>query len=133
GVGRFGGNGRGADGKPRPLHIDASLACIDFSRGPVDKVTPRIVPAADGADQDVEELVNCAHFVIRRHALSQPITIPADDRCRVMMGLSGKVECLGGDGTQSLDLGETVLIPAAALPARVAPQSPSVVLEVFWE
>jgi len=43
------------------------------------------------------------------------------------------VECLGGGGSQSLGLGETVLIPAAALPARLVPQSPSIVLEVFWD
>jgi mannose-6-phosphate isomerase len=129
----FDWNRLGADGKPRSLHVDASLACIDFNRGPVDKVTPGIISAVDGDDRGVEELVRCAYFVIRRHTLSQPTTIPADDRCHITMGLGGKVECLGGGGSQWLGLGETVLIPAAALPARLAPRSPSIVLEVFWE
>lgn len=125
----FDWNRLGADGKPRLLHVEQSLACIDFGRGAVNKMTPAQIL---NAGPHVEELVTCPYFVIRRQTFSEPVTVPADDRCHILMGLRGSTECLGGDGSQAVSVGETVLIPAAALPARLIPQSAAVVLEVFW-
>jgi mannose-6-phosphate isomerase len=130
-------NRLGTDGKPRALHIEQSLACIDFGRGPVNPVVPASVrnaePNASEAGCCVEELVNCPHFIIRRHSLSQPATLPADERCRILMGLTGRVECQGTDECQTLDVGDTVLVPASALPVHLHPAVPSVLLEVFWD
>jgi mannose-6-phosphate isomerase len=89
----FDWNRLGTDGKPRALHIAESLACIDFGRGPMKKMIPAVIRDADGgalgAGRFVEELVRCPYFVIRRHTLSEPSTLPADERCRIMMGLEG--------------------------------------------
>ena len=38
-------NRLGPDGRPRPLHIEASLACTDFTRGPVGPQVPQPLPA----------------------------------------------------------------------------------------
>jgi len=126
----FDWNRLGADGKPRDLHVEQSLACIDFSRGAVNPSAPAI---ARNAGAQVEELVRCPFFVIHRHTLSEPRTIIADDRCHILMALSGMIECQGREGSQSVDVGETVLVPAAALPVRLIPRLPAVVLEVFWD
>ena len=44
----------GPDGKPRTLHIEQALESIDFERGPVEPITPRIEPLSGGG--------NCEHF-----------------------------------------------------------------------
>ena len=40
------GGESGPDGKPRALHIDQALESIDFERGPVEPITPRIDAAS---------------------------------------------------------------------------------------
>ncbi|MCH7686527.1 MAG: cytosine permease [Planctomycetes bacterium] len=57
----------GSDGIPREVHIEESLQCIDFDRGAVDPVVPHIVSTSGS---DVEELVRCDYFVIRRRELN---------------------------------------------------------------
>ncbi|HEY2252605.1 MAG TPA: type I phosphomannose isomerase catalytic subunit, partial [Planctomycetaceae bacterium] len=120
----------GSDGLPRELHVERSLACIDFNRGPVGKMTPPAVPAGGHLH---EELVRCPYFTIRRHRLAQNFTIPADDRCHILLGLSGEIEIATHGTRQSLKTGETILIPACALPAEIQPRASSVALEVFWD
>lgn len=126
----FDWNRAGADGKPRPLHVDQSLACINWRCGPVHKVNP--VTDATG-DHPAEDLVNCPYFSIRRHKVVEPATIVGDDRCHILIGLEGSTKCRGGDAEEALACGETLLIPASALPLQLTPESPSTLLEVFWE
>ena len=63
----------GPDGLPRELHLEESLKCIDFEKGPVDPVTPRRISPLP---QQLEELVHCEYFSIRRHQSDQPIAVP---------------------------------------------------------
>jgi mannose-6-phosphate isomerase len=120
----------GSDGAPRELHVEQSLACIDFSRGPVHKSTPATQPLNGNV---LEELVHCPYFNIRRHTNSQPWTIPLDNRCHILMGLSGTAEVVSLGDRQALNIGETILVAACALPVEVHPRVPTVVLEVFWD
>lgn len=126
----FDWNRLGPDGAPRELHIEKSLACVDFSRGPVNKLSP---PAPPAAGDLLEELISCPDFTIRRHTISRPLTISSDDRCHILMGLSGVSEVVAQGDRQSLSTGETILIPACALPVTLHPRTSAVVLEVFWE
>jgi mannose-6-phosphate isomerase len=131
----FDWNRLGSDGLPRELHVEQSLACVDFSRGPVNKLTPAGVPVANGL---VEELIACPYFTIRRHTISRPLMIPPDNRCHILLGLSGASEIVTpGDRqpltAQSLNTGETIVIPACALPVTLTPFPTAVVLEVYWE
>jgi len=126
----FDWNRVGADGKPRSLHIEQALACIDFGLGPMNKVTPITL---DGAAATTEGLVKSPYFTIRRHTLSQPVTIADDRRCHILIGLSGTFRCAAGLSNESISVGETVLIPAASLPVLLASESKAVALEVFWD
>ncbi len=126
----FDWNRRGSDGSSRDLHVEQSLSCIDFSRGPVDKLTSAVVPATG---QLFEELAHCSYFTIRRHTIAEPLTIPPDDGCHILMGLSGVSDVVSQGDNQSLQSGETLLVPACALPVEIHPRIPSVVLEVFWD
>jgi mannose-6-phosphate isomerase len=126
----------GADGKPRELHLDEALACIDFDRGPVNPVTPRL--QTDG-EQSVEDLVSCPYFDLRRRPLSSEWRLPDDERFRILMPLHGRVTVRHNDWRETIGRGETLLLPAclenvSVCPAHTAgagPADPSSVLEVL--
>jgi mannose-6-phosphate isomerase len=126
----FDWNRTGTDGKPRPLHIEEALACVDFELGPVYKVSPNHVPG----DKPVrEQLVKCPYFTIYRHSLSKPVTIADDRRCHIIVGLQGSFHCISGAQGESVSVGETVLVPASDLPAQLVSTSSAVALEVCWD
>lgn len=118
----------GPDGKPRPLHIDHALSCIDFTRGPIEKISPQ---AAHEAGHAFEELVRCPYFTLRRHTGPQSFEIPADDRCHLVMALHGGATCHAAGATELLSTGDTLLIPASSLPAQFTLDTTSILLEAF--
>jgi mannose-6-phosphate isomerase len=127
----FDWNRVGADGKPRALHIAHSLAATDFDRGPVTAVAPRILKDVPG--HRLEQLVSCRYFTILRHTALDPVSLSADHRCHILMGLAGSVRVGPGDAPSSLARGGTVLIPSSALPCPLAPVEPSQFLEIVWD
>jgi mannose-6-phosphate isomerase len=108
----------GTDGKPRQLHRAESLACIDFDRGPVDPVTPRVVTKQD---ERTEELVRCDYFVLRRHTLSRQLTLDDNVGLHLLMPLAGEVDVQTGDFVKRIGLGDTLLVPADASGTVVSP------------
>lgn len=118
----------GTDGRPRPLHIDEALHCIDFARGPVGPVQPLLVDAGSGT---CEELVRCEQFVIRRHTAQCEFELEDDDRFHVLMTLSGSARLTAGSDLLPLPRGSTVLAPAVRQRVRLAPQPQCVVLDAF--
>jgi len=118
----------GSDGKPRQIHVEESLACIDFDRGPVNPSAP--VPLADGS-HTFEELVRCDYFVIRRHKTVDEFAIRADDRFRILMVLQGRADVVTDHGRVTLTKGTTALIPASSKSIDVCPDEPLVMLEVL--
>jgi mannose-6-phosphate isomerase len=118
----------GADGKPRPLHVDQALECIDFNRGPVDPVEPAMLQ--DG-DHRIEELVRCPYFEIRRHVTKRPFTITTEVRFRVLMMLHGNARWRCGAAEREFPHGRTVLLPAAAASLQITPRGGVQLLEAF--
>lgn len=115
----------GADGQPRPLHIEESLVCIDFDRGPVDPVTPCRL------SRDSEELVASEFFTLRRHTIHDSFHFTNDGRFHALL-------VLGGDGTltcdgnkQPLQTGSTLLLPASCPPALIEPRGELILLDAF--
>jgi mannose-6-phosphate isomerase len=127
----FDWNRIGPDGKPRTLHIAESLACTDFHSGPVDPVSPRSISRDPG--HAVEELVRSPYFTIVRHAATRPFEILADDRCHVLMTLDGALRVAGQHGERVVGRGQTLLLPARGLPARLEPRPATTFLEVYWD
>ena len=126
----FDWNRTGVDGRPRPLHVQQALSCIDFKRGPVSKIFRKGIPAAtDGTD----DVVICPFFTLRRHDLVTSKTIVADDRCHILICLDGEWECGGHDESHKLAPGSAVLAPASSLPVQIAPQGRGTILEVVWD
>ncbi len=110
----------GSDGKPRELHIEQSLACIDFERGPVNPVVP--VPL-DTGDHRSEELVHCDYFIIRRHCSEAGFELQQDSRFRIVMVLEGDTLIRTNSGTLALAKGQTALLPACLSQAEIIPSS----------
>jgi mannose-6-phosphate isomerase len=120
----------GADGQPRPLHVEQSLACIDFSRGPLEYAVPRPVP---GAGHAVEELFRCPYFAVRRHRGPAKWEPPPDRRCRTVMILDGSLTLRTREGETTARRGNTRLIPASAASVSAVADDGAAWLEVFWE
>jgi mannose-6-phosphate isomerase len=125
----FDWNRVGADGQPRQLHVEQSLACIDFSRGPVHPIVPTVL---SDTRPRTERLLTCDHFTILRHKFDAPLTLSADGRCRIVIALEGVADCIADGDSLPLQKGETVLIPAACRHVVLSPRPRAVVLEVFW-
>jgi len=120
----------GADGKPRPLHIEEALQCIDFHRGPVNPVTPQVLSTEE---PQTEELVRCPYFVLRRHTAEQPFPLPDRDSFRVLMALRGSANVSHREGEETLSFGNSLLIPACCRDIEIRPhrEGPSIILETF--
>lgn len=125
----FDWNRRDPLGRPRPLHIDQALSCIDFATGPVSPVTPRRLATTDAVS---EELIHTKHFVWRRHTLSGPdLRLADEDRCRIVSLIEGRVQILSSSGREPLSAGETLLIPAACASFVTETAAGAVLLEML--
>ncbi len=117
-----------ANGQPREIHVEQSIECTDFARGPVFPVTPLTL-----CDQNhiFEELVRCEYFVIRRHTALERFEISTSDQFRILMCLKGRAVVRTPGGTQSLRGGITMLIPAESGVVEIIPQERLQVLEIL--
>ena len=120
-----------AAGKSRPLHVEQSLATIDFSRGPVAPQRPQQV--APGR----ERLVECDKFVLDRLTLTagQRMAICGDDRFRLLALLAGNLDMdpaahASQHGAEAMDAGQTALLPAAAGRWQAVAGEAATVLEI---
>lgn len=118
----------GSDGLPREIHVEQSLACIDFQRGPVQPVSP-VLLSCQG--HHFEELVRCPYFVIRRHQTVNPFPLKLDDRFRILMLLNGSAQLQSSNGDLAVRTGTTVLLPADVDAVTVLPEGQVTVLEIL--
>jgi mannose-6-phosphate isomerase len=100
----FDWNRLGLDGQPRQLHVNQSLASIDFDD---------FEPAMDTPDGDT--LATCPYFRIDRKLLelSDTITNPRDDRFSFLSVVKGQLESNGGTRYQK---GAFILLPRDGAP-----------------
>ncbi len=117
-----------SSGNPRAIHIQESLACTDFARGPVSVVQPEWL--SDNS-HSFEELVACDYFVIRRHRSAESYHVALDDRFRILMSLDGIGSVETASGVVTLSKGSTVLVPASSDEARIIPDGDLNLLEIF--
>lgn len=101
----FDWNRPGPDGRPRQLHIEQALECIDWARGPVDPVTRIELDAPSEAD--VQTILECPYFqfdIVRAGDRPQSLV---SDSATIVMVLSGDVRI----GDRFLKSGSTALLP----------------------
>lgn len=97
----FDWNRVGLDGKPRALHVEQSLRCINF-----DDFEPQLkTPAVDGA------MVRCDHFDTRRTKLTagqaMDLSHPGEFVCLAVTQGAARL------GDEKIGVGEFVLVPAS--------------------
>lgn len=114
-----------ADGQPRPLHIDQSLATIDFARGPVSPQRPQST-----GEPGRERLVECDKFVLDRLTVDRPFAVGGDDRFHLLSVIDGTVATTDARDRQQLARGDTALAPAAAGRVELAPRGRATVLDI---
>lgn len=103
----FDWNRTGADGRPRPLHLDAGLEAVTRFE-PVAPVRP--VATADPASR---RLVACDHFVFDEVRPADGVSIGGDHACHFLAVLSGEFRLDPRWQLPPLQRGGCVLLPAA--------------------
>jgi mannose-6-phosphate isomerase len=114
------------DGKPRELHIQQALDVTDFTRGPVNPVTP-----TSNGDPDIEHLVQCDKFILDRLRLTASHTLPDDNRFHILAVVDGAVSINTTSGNYNLQRGGTVLVPATTREAKISPRGKAVLLDTY--
>lgn len=109
----FDWNRAGLDGKPRQLHIEESLACIDFQD---------VEPAADRVASGV--IATCDFFEVEKLEISEPIKSAIPGRFSIFTVLEGDVEC----GDHIFSPGAFFILPAEAAGLSVGPKSKKAVI-----
>ena len=114
----------GADGQPRPLHVEESLAVADYARGPVEPQTPQRTD-----EPGRERLVACDKFVLDRVTFDKARTLGGDGRCHLLVVVAGETTVSSGGAEENLVAGQTALLPAAAT-AELLVRRPATLLDV---
>lgn len=100
----------GADGRPRPLHIEQALACLDFERGPVFPIQPKHEQETWGIR---ERLVDCFAFRMQRWRVERAAHVGNPECCTVVMVIEGSMRIPVAPYLGDICTGGTVLLPAA--------------------
>jgi mannose-6-phosphate isomerase len=93
----------GLDGKPRKLHVEESLRCIDFKD---------FEPQAKPAGKKTAVLADCAEFRIRRMLLAKGavLNFRAGEQPRIVSVTEGLLKC-DDSAHPELERGANVLVP----------------------
>ncbi|HEY7088060.1 MAG TPA: type I phosphomannose isomerase catalytic subunit [Tepidisphaeraceae bacterium] len=101
-------------GKPRKLHIEQALECIDFT-GAIDKLSEQKRSHVAGYFTTVTKLVDCPYFKLEKVRMTEGVEEPVPyDEPVVWMMLEGnaQVRVKGMNEPTTIAKGETVLLPA---------------------
>jgi mannose-6-phosphate isomerase len=99
-------------GKPRELHIEASLTSIDWTLKPPAMVTPSI--AEHSTDASWSNVVSCEFFTMKKLDLTGTAEIKQDGSTfTALFAVSGSVLIRCDEGRFELAKGSSALLPAA--------------------
>jgi mannose-6-phosphate isomerase len=107
----FDWNRRDAKGQMRQLHIEESLACINWDAGPVHPVHAE--GYGDAPRNQRQQLVRCRYFTLEYLRRREPFTCGGTRRLQVLLVLHGRGRLENGEGEWRLAPGDTLLLPAA--------------------
>lgn len=108
----FDWNRRDAEGKSRTLHIEESLACIDWTRGPVQPLRAKHYRRLPGTISR-QTLVECPFFHLEYLAAGEPFSCGGSQRLQVLVVLEGEGTWETAHGLETISRGQVWLLPAA--------------------
>jgi len=114
-------------GKPRALHIDQALDCIDFAQGAIDPTAP-VVESTTPVLR--ERLFDCEHFRLWRIRGEGPFTVGAAGAPRVLVCIDGAGQLEYDAGVHAVGKGDVLLIPAVVGACAFRPRGAVTLLEV---
>lgn len=121
-------------GKPRKLHVEQALDCIDFT-GEIDKLAVQKRSHVAGYHTTVTRLVDCPYFKIEKVRMTEGVeeAVPYDEPV-VWMMLEGEAAVRVKDLNEPVTIrkGETVLLPAAMKEPTIKTAKDCVWLEVTF-
>ena len=120
----FDWNRVGADGKPRPLHIEQGLEAINFDLGPVEPLR-----ATTTEKNTAMPIIACDQFGLSLWDLSLPTPIGGDGHCHLVTVLDGAVSVEGDRAEAPLPHGRTLLLPACLPPTAFHPKVRATLLD----
>lgn len=105
-----------AEGKPRELHVERSLAVSDYTTAPQVKVRPISLPDTHGYEERC--LVACRYFLTRELQLREHVHIErrTGESCVILTCLGESARVSYGESLtsyESIRRGETMILPAA--------------------
>jgi len=112
-------NRPGIDGKPRQLHVDESMRCIDFDD---------IEPEMDESDEGL--LVECDYFRLEAHALAPGESLLARTRGRfaIITVIDGEIR----EGETVFRAGDFFIVPAGAEGDGLCAENEAEILLTTW-
>jgi mannose-6-phosphate isomerase len=117
----------GMDGKPRQLHIDEAIEVINYKKA--DEFTLEYKPEPNGS----VNLVRDKHFTTNLLNFSQKIEIDyfLVESFVILVCLEGEFELAYGGGTEMVNKGEVVLLPAEISQCSFNPKEACKILETY--
>jgi mannose-6-phosphate isomerase len=118
----------GLDGKPRELHVEQSLACIDFN-----DFEPELVQTPWHTSQGVRRkaLVQSDLFRVDQVGLPPQSTLMIEGgQMRILAVVEGAIQLSSASGSLRVVAGQFCLLPASMPEAQVGNAAPATLLEV---
>lgn len=112
----------GADGQTRALHVEQAIQVIRWDDASPPLAVPRLLEKNDGGER--WEILTSPYFRMEQLRLTAPWAWPMDlQTFRVLFVERGSVDVLGPYGTERIQRGTTLLIPAACPELTLTPVS----------
>lgn len=106
---------RDADGRPRQLHVEESLAATHWDQGPVHPVR------ADAGRAKLQPLVRCRYFHLDYLGGAGPHAVGGIGALQALIVVAGGGRLESEEGEEDLRPGHTLIFPAEGRPVRVHP------------
>jgi mannose-6-phosphate isomerase len=114
-------------GRTRPLQVEQAMTCIDFARGAIEALIPRVEQATPVLR---EKVIQCEKFGVTRISGAIPFRVGAPQMPRVLVCLAGRGELEHAGARYAFSKGEVLLLPAVVGTCPFHPHGVVSLLEV---
>lgn len=120
---------KGADGKPRELHVDLAREALDYNVQEDYRTSYELLPDTENV------IVRCPQFTTSLYSLSAPLKkdISKLDSFLIMVCTEGAAELVTDEGRVSLKQGETALVSCSSRSLEVIPAESATLLASYIE
>lgn len=106
-------------GKPRELHIDQAIDCIDFNQINIEPV----IPIKDPEFKHTKKLFDNNHFILWRIKTEILFTVGIKDELAILVCIKGNGTIAHNDHIYTICKGEVMLLPASLGQLKLKPES----------